>query len=347
MAQLVAESDAWSPELRAALDGGRASGAALIEVYLARRDDRAAPEAARGEWDTRIATVSKAFETEHGDIERSFIASRIRAGLLLTGHDECILVFDEAITEETADFVALLAEIERLAYVAWHRLSNYDRRLCVRLLFSVGALLLRHLDEGRTVPREGPASDYAGNATLGMLRSRIDEARQFLDLGTSRTIALRYVEGIVQGLLIVVAALVGVGVCLALTNGADTHVSRALGAGAAGAAGATVSVLSRVTLASFREALPPLVTAATLGYHQARFSIRFVAALRPFMGAAYGAAAYAVAASSVRPGSGDPAEQTFLYLALAFAAGFAERLATDPVFRSGQRRPPADAPDKS
>jgi hypothetical protein len=305
----------------------------LLQAYLARRDSRASAEPAGDEWDNRLEDIRKAFEDRSGPIEQSFIAPRIRAAVALTSYDELLLVFDEPVSGSSADLVALLTEAERLAYTAWHRLSQYDRRLCIRLCYSIAVSVLRDLDDATSAER----SEHDHSATLGMLRSRAADARQFLDLCASRTIAIRYVQGIVQGLVVVVAALAIAGVGLALADASDPDIGRALGAAAAGATGATVSVLSRITLAGFRKALPPLVTVATLGYEESRLSIRFIAALRPFMGAAFGAAAYAVAASSVRADSGERAEETFLYLAVAFAAGFSERFATDPVLRGGQR----------
>ena len=99
----------------------------------------------------------------------------------------------------------------------------------------------------------------------------------------------------------------------------------------AGATGALVSVLMRMTVGEFSMNLP------TLDGEMRETDVHLVAAIRPLIGAVSGVIAYALVRSSLvpldPPNADDP---TFLWMGVAFLAGFSERLAQDMFARSGR-----------
>jgi hypothetical protein len=129
-----------------------------------------------------------------------------------------------------------------------------------------------------------------------------------------------------------VAVLVGVGLLGGLFSAlglAGSENADAVLALSAGALGALISVLMRMTGGQF--ALP------VLDSEMRKTDVHLVAAARPLIGAVSGVIAYALVRSSLVPidsaGSEDP---TFLWIGIAFLAGFSERLAQDMFARSGR-----------
>jgi hypothetical protein len=99
----------------------------------------------------------------------------------------------------------------------------------------------------------------------------------------------------------------------------------------AGAVGAAISVPMRMTSGSFRMNLP------TLNAEMKGTDVRLVAALRPVMGLVLALATYAVVLAGLVPmdEGQDATQQTALYVAIGFLAGFTERFAQDMFVRSG------------
>ena len=100
-------------------------------------------------------------------------------------------------------------------------------------------------------------------------------------------------------------------------------------------------MLMRMTGGQFNMNLP------TLDAEMGKTDLHLVAAARPLIGAVSGVIAYALVRSSLvpldPPGGEDP---TFLWMGVAFLAGFSERLAQDMFARSGRglQAPIAETP---
>jgi hypothetical protein len=102
-----------------------------------------------------------------------------------------------------------------------------------------------------------------------------------------------------------------------------------LGCAAAGASGSLASIIWRVTGRSF-----------SIDHELTRGTYLWLASFRPLLGAIFGVALYFVLKSGLlQPGQtteGTSDQQIYLYLFVAFLAGFSERLAPD-VFTASER----------
>ena len=264
------------------------------------------------------------YEERHGAICRSFFAQHAFVAAAITEDDQLDIVWTRQESLQNPAEVRLLSRCDQLRYEAYHRLHQYDRRHCQQMIFSVVMELLRRIDRQRLDPDREVRADQ-----LDELSTRLDEARDFMLRSAKRRTQSHYLKGMMAG---TGAVLVGVGLlgwllyALGLSGSENADAVLAL---SAGALGALISVLMRMNGGEFN--LP------VLDSEMQATDVRLVAAARPLIGAVSGVIAYALVRSSLvpidTPSSEDP---TFLWMGIAFLAGFSERLAQDMFARSGR-----------
>lgn len=284
------------------------------------------------EW---LPALVDAYERAHGPIRRSYFARHAFAAAAITESDELDLIWGTQESLRNPPLVALLMRCQQLSYAAWHRLSDFDRRFCQDMIFSVAVECLRRMDRDATTPSPvtngAVALGEAGVADGDPLTEELDGAEDFMLRCAGRRTQIRYVKGMVLGLLPTLA-LIGVVVgALTLADVDGALITEIALVAAAGATGAVVSVLVRMTFGRFNMNLP------TLDHDMRSTDLRIVGGMRPLIGAIFAFMVYAFIQAALVPiepqGQGP---DVFLYIATGFLAGFSERLAQDMFARSGQ-----------
>jgi hypothetical protein len=212
-------------------------------------------------------------------------------------------------------------------------LTPKPRKICMRMVFGIVVALLGALDQpasavgGRTRPFS------ADRAAVEALEAQLEQARRYYDRSAQHQAQYEYFVGMVFGL---VALLVGVVVVGLLAHG-DMLKEPLLAAPLAGGAGALVSVMTRMTRGQL-----------VLNYESGRRTIRLIGAMRPVIGALFGAALYLLLAGGLvtlaQTPENDATKLLYFYTAIAFLAGFSERWAQDVVAGAETAVGPAAAP---
>ena len=281
----------------------------------------------------------QAYEEQHGHICRSFYAQHAFAAAAITDEDELEIVWSREESIQSPDEVRLLSRCDQVSYAAYHRLYRFDRRHCQQMIFRVVLELLRRIDQQRLEPAAHPETGH--ERQLAELTEQLDEAEDFMLRSATRRAQSHYLKGMLGGTAAVLAAVGVIGWLLWEVGLAGNENADAVLALSAGALGALVSVLMRMTGGQFNMNLP------TLDAEMGKTDLHLVAAARPLIGAVSGVIAYALVRSSLvpldPPGGEDP---TFLWMGVAFLAGFSERLAQDMFARSGRglQAPIAETP---
>jgi hypothetical protein len=274
----------------------------------------------------RFPALLEAYERQHGQICRSFFAQHAFVAAAITEQDELEIVWSRRESVQSPAEVRLLSRCDELSYAAYHRLHQYDRRHCQQMIFSVVMELLRRIDR----QQQEPASEVRADQ-IDELSARLDEAEDFMLRSAKRRAQSHYLKGMLAGTGAVLVGVALLGWLLSALGLAGSENADAVLALSAGALGALISVLMRMTGGQFNMNLP------VLDSEMQKTDVHLVAAARPLIGAVSGVIAYALVRSSLvpidPPSSDDP---TFLWMGIAFLAGFSERLAQDMFARSGR-----------
>ena len=317
------------PDLASPFRRSSASFSQVALAYLFGREGRdpdgdAIPQGEKQLCRQQFPALLETYERHHGHICKSFFAQHAFVAAAFTEKDELEILWSRQESVQSPAEVRLLSRCDELSYAAYHRLHQYDRRHCQQLIFSVVLELLRRIDRQRREPDREVRAEQ-----LGELSHRLDEAEDFMLRSAKRRTQSHYLKGMMAG---TAAVLVGVGLLGGLFSAlglAGSENADAVLALSAGALGALISVLMRMTGGQF--ALP------VLDSEMRKTDVHLVAAARPLIGAVSGVIAYALVRSSLVPiDSASSEDPTFLWMGIAFLAGFSERLAQDMFARSGR-----------
>jgi hypothetical protein len=229
----------------------------------------------------------------------------------------------EPLRGQPADWKAkeMLFRCMDLHYRALQYLSPKPRKICMRMIFGIVVALLGTLD---VPPGDGRRRPFSSNLTaVESLEAELEQARRYYDRSAQRQAQVEYFAGMVGGLVLLLAALVGLG----LIAGARLLHEPLLAAPLAGGAGAVVSVMTRMT----RDQL-------SLNYESGVTTIRILGVIRPLLGGLFGGALYLLLAGgllTVAHTPDDPTDLIYFYTGIAFVAGFSERWAQDVVTGKG------------
>jgi hypothetical protein len=318
--------------------GREALGGAELEPAISANDR----ERLRNHFDVLVDN----FEADHGSLVRSYFASHCMAAAALTSRDEIEVVLARDVP--SSELIQVIRRAQSLGYQAWHRLEEYDRKLCQRMIFSVILEVLRRLDrvrasESATKGDGRPAKEMTAEE-LAYVTANLDEAEEFMLRCSSRRAQMQYIGGMLRlGCLLFVIPAVIAAAIVGIVNGSFTGLlGQALLVWIAGAVGATVSVMWRMTSGTFSINLP------TLGHESGDAQLTLMGAVRPLIGGVFALAVLIFAKSPLLPIDDADRGDTFLLVALGFLAGFSERFAQDMFVRSGQglAGPGGDAPSR-
>ena len=327
------------PDLASPFRRRSASFSHVALAYLFGREGRdpdgeAIPQGEKQVCRELFPALLEAYERRHGEICKSFFAQHAFVAAAITEKDELEILWSRQESLQNPAEVRLLSRCDVVSYAAYHRLHQYDRRHCQQMIFSVVMELLRRIDRQRREP-----AGEVREEQLDELSDRLDEAEDFMLRSAKRRTQSHYLKGMMAG---TGAVLVGVGLLgwlLSALGLAGSENADAVLALSAGALGALISVLMRMTGGQFN--LP------VLDSEMQKTDVHLVAAARPLIGAVSGVVAYALVRSSLVPIDSQSSEDpTFLWMGIAFLAGFSERLAQDMFARSGRglEGPAGDAP---
>jgi hypothetical protein len=314
------------PELVIALGSGRTEFQDLVLAFFLGREDDGQTTLECSPEDGQLArdhfnVLVRNFERVHGHIRRSYFAKHFLAAAALTSKDEIEVVL--ARDAPSSELIQIIRRAQALGYMAWHRLEQYDKRLCQGMIFSVILEVLRRLDHCHK--SEATATIAPGD--LEHLERNLTDAEEFMLRCAKRQAQTQYMNGMLtygSAALVLLLAIAGViGVVHGSFNGV---LGQTVLVAIAGAFGAAVSVMWRQTSGTFDIKLPTLGSASEL---------RLMGALRPAIGAVFGLAVFVFAMSPILPLE-TTTRDTYLLVALGFLAGFSERFAQDMFARSGQ-----------
>jgi hypothetical protein len=271
-----------------------------------------------------------AFEAEHGPIVNAYWCSEIESAVVMTekpssawtrgtqirraqGHFHRV---SDWATKEHPDIAQALHKCDELAIRATEVLQGRSRRICLQLVMASACHLLSLVDEPGA-----PSTDVARQKALASEQRDLDGTARYYREAANGDAQLVYFGGMALGIVFIVALCFGLSASPIDVRGvAFTNV---IGCLAAGALGAAVSVIARVNTGTF-----------ALDSDVARGYTRFLGALRPLIGAAFGLIMYfAITGNFLEvfkvPG---PTVPRFYFLCVvAFLAGFSERWAQDTL----------------
>ena len=265
-------------------------------------------------------SVSAAFEDTYGRIDNAYWANDLASAAALTAGRRRgalggvlgketeprlhVLLSWQAFDASRA--VELLHRCEVLAIRASVSLVGSQRRLALNWVFAV-------VTRGFTLLQLGSAEPARMDAELRQMDEELRNVGEFVDKASAQDTRVRYVWGMLLGLLIV-----AIGTVVAeVTAGSTATVDRVSAAAAAGALGAVMSVLLRMRAG--RLGLPNELDRTTIVY---------AGTLRAFVGAAFGLVVYCLFASRlvvVMPTGPTNSTSVYTYAVIAFFAGYAER----------------------
>jgi len=310
------------PELVIALGSGHTAFQDLVLAFFMGREDASGETSlACTAEDRRLArdhypALVRNFVALHGHIRRSYFARYSLAAAALTSEDEIEVVLARDVP--SSELIQIIRRAQALGYMAWHRLEQYDKRLCQGMIFSVILEVLRRLDQ----------SQECGEKELDYLRDNLDEAEKFMLRCAKRQAQTQYMNGMLKYGSVALALLLAIAGVIGAVHGSFNGVlGQTVLVAIAGAFGAAVSVMWRQTSGTFTINLPTLGSASEL---------KLMGALRPAIGAVFALAVFVFAMSPILPLEASTRD-TYLVVALGFLAGFSERFAQDMFARSGQQ----------
>ena len=145
------------PELVIALGSGHTAFQDLVlAFFLGRDDDAKETTLACSAEDRQLArhhfpVLMRNFVRMHGHIRRSYFARHFLAAAAMTSKDEIEVVLARDVP--SSELIQIIRRAQALGYMAWHRLKQYDKRLCQGMIFSVILEVLRRLDQAHTTRR--------------------------------------------------------------------------------------------------------------------------------------------------------------------------------------------------
>ncbi len=254
------------------------------------------------------------FEQQTGAIENSYYCTNVVGGAAAVrtqGGYELHIVMNS----DDAELVALETECMRLVGQATDTLTGKQLKLLVEALYSAVTRVLRAADLGDQSPDRAEA--------VATARTEVEQAAARVGAAVQRLARFVYFQGALAGMFITVVLIAGVGLAGNAWWTGLISVPALVGASLFGALGALVSIFQRMSKGDL-----------VLDFSTTTRQLRYLGALRPFVGAIFGAIAQFGLVNGLL---GTTVGTTFGFFALiGFAAGFSERFATDMVERAGK-----------
>lgn len=266
------------------------------------------------------------FQAEHGKIVNAYWCADVESAVALTERRRPVLLtfmrpryafhrVSDWATKGQPDIAAQLHRCDELAVRAANVLTGVRRRICMQLAMSAAGHLLSLVDA-----RAAHESEEKTSRALELQKRELEEAFAYLKGAANGQAQIVYFVGIALATAGVSAV---AGVSWLWFAGRDRD--QLLASLVAGAFGALVSVIQRINTRHFQVGNDDVGKPYLL----------FLGAVRPIMGAVFGAVVYfALASGLVKIGAVTSGDSNAV-IALAFVAGFSERFATDALAVAG------------
>jgi hypothetical protein len=315
------------PDFDSAIQSGAVSVDQLIEATRLSRKRTNSDERSRALYGSYLPRLLGSYTKTYGEIEESFVAQNIDAGAVLIrrkGKGEDALAIHvryppEHVALVTPEFEETLWRCSALARKARQLLRSTNARMVLRLMYSLIVYLLSVLDSQQGAP-EGERKKRIERA-MATAREHLDGAQQQYMRSAIWGAQLAYCQGMIGGLLTLLAVLAGIGLLGSSID--ENEFSRILMTLGAGGVGALVSVMHRLTTDRLK-----------LNHTAEHNSLRLLGAFRPLLGGILGLALYVLISGdllNIAVPTGSPIKTLYFLAGIAFLAGFSERLAQDTL----------------
>jgi hypothetical protein len=208
---------------------------------------------------------------------------------------------------------AILFRCLKLHYHALEYLKPKPRKICMRMTFNVITTLLGTLDSraARGEPASAFESSYDDQRTL---HDELASTETYYLTSAQRTARLEYIFGMLIGVPLAAAA----AIVIYQLDWAPRELSISF---TAGAVGGLVSVMERLTNGKLN-----------LNHEAGKATLRILGTIRPMVGAFFGLALFFFVSGGVVDITIPSGEaERYFFAAIAFLAGFSERLAGDVI----------------
>jgi hypothetical protein len=334
---------AKTPTLNAPADGNGASPPAIpspdehdrsvsfaevVHAHTERQRELAAGTA-DGPWEAEYRRRLGAFKGDHGSFMEAYWCRFESSGVALTDkvvreprnlwRRDSIMRMHAATDWRTAHaprIAAMLHEWETLAIRAAEVLRGTSERIALQQIYAASSRLLGLIDRKRpSQPSEGIMRQ------LERIHAReLREVTKYYERAAENQARIVYFQGMIWGGAFL-TALVGAAFVLGWSVGwldpEDVRVQVFFITLAMGATGAMLSVMTRMAKSY----------GFNLDYEVGRKSVRFLGALRPWIGAMFALALYIAIRGGVVSVLPEAEQTVFFFAAVAFLAGFSERWA--------------------
>ncbi len=317
------------PSLQSATETGFATFDQLWECYYGREPAKnqhwETSKVERAAYTYLYPTIRRAFEKRNGRIIQDYWATQLSAGAVRTERDDKRSDFHAIVDwgQDDAPFVEQLIALDELEVAARGLRHDSDEKTCMELIFSAYSSGIDALESRRSNhPRDQKKE-------LELVTKQVQAAKRYYDAAADRVAYGDYTVGMAFGLAAITALAMGLGI-VRWSGGLDrfgVSLDLLIAGAFAGAVGGTISVLARMTKGSF-----------TLTPEASRISLRWMGAIRPFVGATFGAVVPLLSLSGI-VSLGAPTDELkarYFYLGVAFIAGFSERWAPDLLSKQEQ-----------
>lgn len=226
----------------------------------------------------------------------------------------------------TANWETQVLECDKIIDEAQQVLSGNQRSIIVSQLINLIHMLFSAIDAVAFNAESKAASDRLHEVIASVEKRRKEAEAKVRELALNkdqRTAQQVYLLGMVPGLAVIAAVLASLVSSTRIGLGAEITI-------AAGSLGAVLSVLARTTRAQVKKSLD-------VDYQVGRTLIFFAGLFRPIVGALLAGALYVLINAGIIPlqiPAGLRGE--YFFAAIAFLAGFSERLAQDALVRTAQ-----------
>ncbi|MEJ3741984.1 hypothetical protein WEI85_01610 [Actinomycetes bacterium KLBMP 9797] len=291
--------------------------------------------AVRGEARAAEAALRRKFIEQEGPIQNASYGRNLLGGCAVTertqrigGRDVTVRRLHSVLNTDVPVLVELEAKCAALAddaITAFCARSGLERqmRTSTDQIYSAMTRVLRAADELAA----GAVDGARRKDLLAMATNEYAHARRQVNAAIQRQSRLTYFEGALWGSLGTIALCALLGAASAQWWSSAVRTPAFVAAIVFGALGAVASVSQRISTGRL-----------VLDFTVPRWQMITLGALRPVIGAVFGAVAHFGLAGGVfsAGGGADEAAAVGLSAVIGFAAGFTERLATDMIERAGR-----------
>jgi hypothetical protein len=329
------------PDYDSAIESSTVTVDQLIEATRLSRRRSNNDERSRAVYGSYLPKLVRSYRKTNGEIEESFVAQDIEAGALLLQEKSKrekeggwrpwrrrrgrpaftihVRYPAERVALVTPVFEETLWRCSSLARRSKQLLRSTNARMVLRLMYSLIVYLLSVLDSQQGAP-EGERKKRIERA-LATAQEHLDGAQEQYMRSAIWGAQLAYCQGMIMGLLTLLAVLAGIGVVGRSID--ENEFSRILMTLGAGGVGALVSVMHRLTTDRLQ-----------LNHTAEHNSLRLLGAFRPLLGGILGFVVYVLISGdllNISGPTGSPLKTLYFLAGIAFLAGFSERLAQDTL----------------